>query len=272
MKKLLTLILTLALCLTAVFSLTACGSKKDSDYEFIKNKGTLNVGITIYDPMDYFDEDGETIIGFDAEVAQAVGKELGLNVSFVIIKWDSKVAELNSKAIDCIWNGMTVTDELKENISLSTSYAENKQVAVIKKANEETIKTVENVKASTIAVESGSAGNDVAVDTLKIADQKLNAVASQLNALTEVVSGNSDVAIIDYTMAASVVGKGDFSDLMIVDVNQVAFEEEEFAIGFRKNSDMTEKVNELLEKLYKNGTLQTIANKYSGSIKLKDIA
>lgn len=267
MKKFIAIILTAVLAVVACLGLTACG--KNSDYDYVKNKGTLNIGITIYDPMDYFDEDGETIIGFDADVARKVCKELGLNATFCIIKWDSKVLELNSKAIDCIWNGMTVNDELKNNLTLSVPYAENMQVAVVKSENKDAINSVDTVKAASIAVESGSAGNAVANDTLKAAT--VNAVGSQLAALNEVAAGTSQVAIIDLTMAKSVVGKGDFADLVIVDTNAVAFEEEEFAIGFRKGSDLAEKVNELLKKYYADGSLQEIADNYSGSISIKEI-
>ena len=166
MKKFIAIILTAMLAVVACLGLTACG--KNSDYEYVKNKGTLNIGITIYDPMDYFDEDGETIIGFDADVARKVCKELGLNATFCIIKWDSKVLELNSKAIDCIWNGMTVNDDLKNNLTLSVPYADNMQVAVVKAANKDAINSVDTVKAASIAVENGSAGNAVAIDTLYI--------------------------------------------------------------------------------------------------------
>lgn len=266
MKKVLKTVLALVLVVVLLLSCTAC---KKSDLQFVKNKGTLNVGITLYYPMDYFADDGETIVGFDAEMARLVAKELGVNVSFVLIKWGSKILELNSGTIDCIWNGMTVTEELQENLTLSSSYAENQQVAVVKKSNASRINSIETVKNASIAAESESKGESVAKETLKAS--KVVSVGSQNAALMEVVSGASECCIIDLTMAAGLVGKGDFADLVIVDPEVVSFEYEEFAIGFRKGSDLADEVNKILKKLYADGTMQKVADGYPGLIKLLEI-
>ncbi len=103
----------------------------ESDWEYIKEKGTLIVGITLFAPMNYNDANGE-LTGFETEFAKVVAEKLGLKVEFQVIDWDSKETELNSKNIDCIWNGMTINDERKANMQISIPYMENKQVVVVK--------------------------------------------------------------------------------------------------------------------------------------------
>ena len=111
---------------------------------------------------------------------------------------------------------------------------------------------------------SSDLGNTVCENTLSLPMSKIAACTAQVDALTEVASGTSDLAIIDYTMAYSVVGKGAFSDLAIVDISKVSFENEEFAVGFRKGSDLTEKANAYLKKCYADVTMTELLKKYSG--------
>ena len=257
MKRIFAMLMAVMMAVTCLFAFASCGDK--TDYEYIKDKGVLRVGVTDYEPMDYLD-DNDQWTGFDAEMAKAFAASLGVTVKFVQITWSQKVLELNSKEIDCIWNGMTASDELGQKISLSASYAQNFQCAVVK--SDSTIATVEAVKAAKVAVEAGSAGNTVASDTLNISEAKLAAVESQVAALNEVVAGTSDVAIIDYTMAQSVVGNGSYAGLKIVDTSAVCFEQEKFAVGFRAGSDMTAKLNAFFKQAYTDGTMETIRAKY----------
>ena len=250
------LIKVLPLLMVAGLSLIGCNSTGDVDN--VKKTGFLNVGITMYEPMDYFDDDGETIIGFDAELSEAFAKTLGAEVRFTTIKWDSKVLELNSKKIDLIWNGMTITDELKKNIDLTIPYATNYQCVVTKTANIADYTSPDSIKNKQVAVESGSAGEAAAVGVTN-----LNKVDSQENALLEVKAGTSDCAIIDVTMANSVVGKGDFIDLSTVSADLIAFEKEDFGVGARKNSDFTAKLNTFFKDSYKSGLLAELSKKYN---------
>jgi len=265
MKKPIAFISAMAVALCGAF-LTAC--KPSSDFERVIDKGTFVVGVTIYEPMDYIDGDGEWA-GFDAEVAALVAAEWGVKIQYTIIKWNNKVAELDSYAIDAIWNGMTADAELGKQIDFSASYAENKQVAVVKKSDADRITDGERIKACSVAVERGSAGDTVATETVKAA--VVNRVDTQVNALLEVASGASEVAIIDYVMADSVVGKGDYSELAIVDPDTVSYDREVFAVGLRKGRDLTEKINALLKKYYADGTLRELADKY-GSVALNTSA
>lgn len=253
MKKIIAMILVVATMLTCAFSLTSCGKTKD--LKAIEKAGKIVIGVTIYKPMDYLDEKDEWV-GFDAELAQMFAKELGVNCQFVIIKWNNKHIELNSNQIDLIWNGMTAKDDLKEHMDFSVSYAMNAQVAVVKKNSG---LSASNVKNHTVAVENGSAGETVAKDTVKAT--KINEVNAMLDALTEVKSGNSQVAIVDITMARNIVGQGEFADLEILD--GATYGKEVFAVGLRKDSDLKEKLDDFLKAKYKDGTMEKLAKKYN---------
>lgn len=247
--------------LLMVAGLSLVGCKGAGDIDNVKKTGFLNVGITMYEPMDYFADDGETVIGFDAELAEAFAKTLNAEARFTVIKWDSKVLELNSKKIDVIWNGMTITEELKKNIDLSIAYATNYQCVVTKTSNVANYVNADFIKDKKVAVEAGSAGELAAEGVAN-----LNKVTSQEAALLEVKAGTSDCAIIDVTMANSVVGKGDFTDLSTISADLIAFEKEDFGVGARKGSDLTEKLNAFFKDSYKSGLLNELSVKYNVAI------
>ena len=244
-----------------VAGLSLVGCKGTGDIDNVKKTGFLNVGITMYEPMDYFADDGETVIGFDAELAEAFAKTLNAEARFTVIKWDSKVLELNSKKIDVVWNGMTITEELKKNIDLSIAYATNYQCVVTKTSNIANYTNADSIKDKKVAVEAGSAGELAAEGVTN-----LNKVTSQEAALLEVKAGTSDCAIIDVTMANSVVGKGDFTDLSTISADFIAFEKEDFGVGARKGSDLTEKLNAFFKDSYKSGLLNELSTKYNVAI------
>ena len=104
----------------------------ESDFEYIKNKGELIIGITYFEPMNFIDEKTKKDSGFEADFANAICEKLGVKAKFQEIEWKTKETELASKNIDCIWNGLTITDERKENMQISTPYMQNKQVIVEK--------------------------------------------------------------------------------------------------------------------------------------------
>ena len=255
-KKIIAVVLVIALtaCCLAVFA--SCG-KKQTDAEYILGKGTLVCGVTLYEPMNYADDEGE-MTGFDTEFAEAVCAKLGIKAKFQVIKWSSKEIELNSKYIDCIWNGFTVNEERKQQVSFSQSYLNNTQCVVIKSANAATYTSKEACAGMRAAAEAGSAGESAAKDLTAAAN--VTPVAAQITALTEVSSGTADFAVVDVILANSMVGKGAYSDLQIATAIQL--EAEEYAIGFRKGSDMVEKVNKVIDELLQDGTLLTIAQKY----------
>ena len=254
-RKIMSIILVLVLVVSCIAVFAACKNQKKTDAEYILDKGTLVCGITLYEPMNYADEDGE-MTGFDTEFAEAVCEKLGIKAKFQVIKWSSKEIELNSKYIDCLWNGFTVTDERKENITFSKSYLNNTQCVVVKASNVASYTNSDSCKGKNAVAEAGSAGETAAKDLTTT----VTPVSAQVNALTEVKSGSADFAVVDVVLANSMVGKGDYSDLAIA--TSIQLESEEYAIGFRKGSDMAEKVNAVIDQLLADGTLQALAEKY----------
>ena len=254
MKKTIALILSVILVMTL---LAGCGAKKsDSDLAYVKDKGKLIVGITDYAPMDYKDENGNWT-GFDAEFAQLVAKELGVEVEFfVIADWSKKVFELDSMNIDCIWNGMTINEELLSICSVSDPYVINAQVVVMKADVVGNYADAASLVDLTFAVENGSAGQQAAAD---IGVKNIVAVQDQAAALMEVAAGTADACVIDITMAYAMTGEGtSYADLAI----GLTLTSEEYGIGFRKGSDITAKVNEIMAKFMTDGTLDALAEKY----------
>ena len=248
MKKLMALVLGVVMML----SMAACGAEK-TDLEYVKDKGTLVVGITDFAPMDY-KEDGEWI-GFDADMAKAFAKELGVEVEFVEIDWDNKAMELSGKTIDCVWNGMTLTDEVKSAMDCSNPYCNNAQVVVVKKDVADKYQTKDSLKELKFAVEAGSAG-EAEVEALGL---EYTSVKAQSDALLEVKSGTSDAAVIDLLMAGAMIGEGTgYADLTYT----IGLNSEEYGVGFRKGSNMVEKFNEFMKKAYEDGSMMECAKKY----------
>lgn len=239
---------------------TPAGETTDSDLAYVQNKGTLVVGITEFEPMDYQDADGNWI-GFDADMAKAFAESLGVNVEFQEITWDYKVQELDSKTIDCVWNGMTINDEVTAAMGVSEPYCTNYQTLVYPADRAADFEGLTSLEGLSIAVESGSAGEDAA--------EELGAttvpVQSQANTLMEVASGTSDAAVIDVLMAAEMTGEGtSYGDLVYdLNLNDMRAEASEFyGVGFRKGSDLVDAFNEFWKQAVADGTVEQIAATY----------
>ena len=260
MKRFFTLVLSILLIAACLVSCTSSGS----DLKSVEAANKLIVGVTVYKPMDYLDEEDQWV-GFDAELAQMFAEELGVTCVLHIITWSNKVVELKSKNIDLIWNGMTATEELGKEMDFSVSYAKNAQVAVVKKGSSVTKDTV---ASATLSVEDGSAGATVAEETIKAS--KINKVGAQVDALNEVLAGTSDVAIIDITMAQSVVGEGSYADLEVLE--GASYGDEIFAVGLRQGSDLKAKLDKFLKDKYADGTLEALAKKYSVGLNTEALA
>lgn len=257
MKKALSILLAVVMVLTVVGAFAACSKKTTNDsavadLDLIKQKGTLVVGVTDYEPMDYKVKNGDWT-GFDAEFATAFAESLGVKVEFVEIKWENKFLELDSKNIDCIWNGMTISDSVKKSADVSNAYASNSQVIVMKA--DKVVDSADAAKDLTIAVEKGSAGEAEA----KKLTSNIVSLTAQADALKEVKAGTADACIIDSTMANSMTKEGsDFSDLTY----KVSLTTEEYGIGLRKGSDLMETLNKFIETSMTDGTLQGLSDKY----------
>ena len=253
MKKMTALLLAVLM----VLSMAACASKpaEESDLAYIQDKGTLVVGITDFAPMDYQNESGEWV-GFDADLAKAFAESLGVKVEFVEIVWDNKVLELDSKTIDCVWNGMTLTPEVTSAMACSNAYCNNAQVVIVPADKAADYQTVESVKDLTFAAEAGSAGEEVANEK----GWKINSVGSQADALMEVDAGTSDAAIIDLLMAGAMVGEGtSYPDLKVTDQKLTS---ELYGAGCRKGSDLASYINSVMSAAYADGSMLELAKTY----------
>ena len=282
MKKTLTCVLSLALCL----ALTACGGGKpqqpsqsgsgagsstpaagsgqteaDSDLAYVQGKGALVIGITEFEPMDYQDASGEWI-GFDADMARAFADSLGVEAKFQIIAdWDNKVLELEGKTVDVVWNGMTLTDDVKAAMECSNPYFNNAQVVIVPKEKADQYQTVESLAGLQFAAENGSAGQA----EIAALGNPCTATQDQATALLEVQSGTADAAVIDYLMAAAMTGEGTSYDGLTY---TVSLNDEQYGVGFRKGSDLADALNEFFRTSYADGTMQQIADTYKIGDKL----
>lgn len=274
MKKLISTVLAMGMAA----SLAACGSSAstaastaestastaetteaaaDSDLDYIKGKGKMTIGYTVYEPMNYTDAEGN-FTGFDTELATAVCEKLGVEPDFVEINWDTKIVELDAKSIDCIWNGMTLTDDIMANAACTKAYAKNAQVVVMK-ADSDYSSTADLV-GKTVVAEAGSAGESAINDDESLSQADYVSKSVQTDCLMEVAAGTADAAVLDLTLATAMIGEGtDYANLAIKD----ELNAEEYGVAFRKGSDAAEAVNAAFDELKEDGTMQSLADKYS---------
>ena len=226
----------------------------ESDMAYVQEKGTLVVGITDFAPMDYKDENGEWI-GFDADMAKAFAESLGVEAEFVEIDWDNKILELDGKTIDCVWNGMTLTEDVLSAMECSNAYCNNAQVMIVPADVADQYQDEESLADLTFAVEAGSAGEEQ-VQALGL---NYTPVTAQSDALMEVAAGTSDAAVIDSLMAAAMVGEGTgYEELTCT----IGLNSEEYGVGFRKGSDLAAALNDFFASSYADGTMESVAETY----------
>ena len=231
-------------------------STGESDLQYIKDKGKMTIGYTVYAPMNYTDENGE-FVGFDTELATAVCEQLGVEPEFVEINWDTKVVELDAKSIDCIWNGMTLTDDIMANTACTKPYAKNAQVVVMKTGSGYT--STADLVGKTVVAEAGSAGETTIQEDENLSQADYVSKSVQTDCLMEVAAGTADAAVLDLTLASAMIGEGtDYADLEIVD----ELNAEEYGVAFRKGSDAAAAVDEAFDTLKADGTMQALADKY----------
>ncbi len=243
--------------------LTACqdsgagsdsGGSAQTDMEYIKDKGTLVVGVTEYAPMDYKDENGEWI-GFDADMAKAFAKTLDVEVEFIEIDWDNKIMELEGKTIDCVWNGMTLTPEVTSAMDCSDAYCGNAQVVIVPSEDADKYPDADSLSGLTFAAEAGSAGEGV----LQELELEYTSVKTQADALMEIAAGTSGAAVIDSSMADAMVGEGtSYADLTVA----CTLNSEEYGVGFRKGSDLVKALNDFFTESLADGTMKKCAETY----------
>ena len=227
-----------------------------SDLDSIKEKGKLVIGYTVYEPMNYTDADGN-FTGFDTELATAVCEKLGVEPEFVEINWDTKVVELDAKSIDCIWNGMTLTDDIMANTATTKAYAKNAQVVVVRDGTD--YSSTADLVGKTVVAEAGSAGEAAIEGDENLAQADYVSKSVQTDCLMEVAAGTADAAVLDLTLANAMIGEGtDYASLKIVD----ELNAEEYGVAFRKGSDAAAAVDAAFDELKADGTMQALAEKY----------
>lgn len=224
------------------------------DLAYVQGKGTLVVGVTDYAPMDY-QVDGAWA-GFDAEMAASFAESLGVDAQFQEIDWDRKTKLLEDGSIDCVWNGMTFTQELSETISCSDPYLSNAQVVVLRKEEAEQYRTVEACQHLLFTAEAGSAGEDI----LKEMRYRYTVSSVQKEAFESVRDRKADAAVADLVMASCLVGEGrEFEGLVYLPAR---LNDETFCVGFRRESDLTAALNAFLKAADEDGSLKALAEKY----------
>ena len=234
----------------------AASQSAGSDLDYIKGKGKLVIGYTVYEPMNYTDADGN-FTGFDTELATAVCEKLGVEPEFVEINWDTKVVELDAKSIDCIWNGMTLTDDIMANTATTKAYAKNAQVVVVKDGTD--YSSTADLVGKTVVAEAGSAGEAAIEGDENLAQADYVSKSVQTDCLMEVAAGTADAAVLDLTLANAMIGEGtDYASLKIVD----ELNAEEYGVAFRKGSDTAAAVDAAFDELKADGTMQALADKY----------
>ena len=227
-----------------------------SDLDYIKEKGKMVIGYTVYEPMNYTDADGN-FTGFDTELATAVCEKLGVEPEFVEINWDTKVVELDAKSIDCIWNGMTLTDDIMANAATTKAYAKNAQVVVVKDGTD--YSSTADLVGKTVVAEAGSAGEAAIQGDENLSKADYVSKSVQTDCLMEVAAGTADAAVLDLTLANAMIGAGtDYASLKIVD----ELNAEEYGVAFRKGSDAAAAVDAAFDELKADGTMQALADKY----------
>lgn len=265
MKKTLALLLAVLMLCGTVMAFASCGNT-DED--------TLVVGYTVYAPMNFWDKNGDLqpdtegegdFVGFDTELAKLVAEKLDMEIEFKLIEWSQKYSELNSGAIDCIWNGFTSNSkdddgiERSEKVDFTYAYLDNAQCVVVKKADLAAYTSAASLAGKKGAAEDGSAGETYAKSVTD--DAKVIGKSSQMDTFMELTSSAVDFVVIDRLLADSVVGKGDYSSLAIVEAIEI--EKEVYSIGCKKGGDLDEKINEALIELLNEGKIEALATKYN---------
>ena len=261
-KKFLLLIAVLTIVATA-FVVTGCGEDEEAgDWEYIEKNGKIIVGLdATFAPMGFTDKD-DNIVGFDVDLAKAVGEKLGVEMEFKSIDWDAKYSELEAKNIDCIWNGMSATPERAEKLSLSKEYFNNKIVVMTLKDEVKVAKS-EDLAKYNVGIQADSSALEVVKEDKayeKFKD-KIKEYKSYDDAITDMQAGRMDCVVIDEVL-------GNYKNTKMNNALKECkynFGDDFYAIGFRKDdTELTKKVNDALQELIDDGEAAKISKKWFG--------
>lgn len=260
-KKIIIAIFLIAVIIAGVFvGITTQKKDNTNSLERVLDKGTFILGLDdSFPPMGYRNEDNE-IVGFDIDVATEVCKRLNVELVVQPISWTAKEQELNSYNIDCIWNGMSINEERKETMSLSNAYLGNNMTFVVKK--DSNIISINDLKGKKIGVQSGSTAEEILQDAEIYKDlSEVVTYSENITAFMDMEINQTDAVFMDDVVANYYIASNNKDYKVLTDV----LEQEEYAIGFRKNdTELCEKVNDVLAEMKKDGTLGEISTKWFG--------
>jgi polar amino acid transport system substrate-binding protein len=257
-------LLSLALCAAMAMSLVACGSTSakstDSDSYTIKD-GTLMVGMEIgYPPMEYYDTDGTTPIGFDVEVSKAVADYLGLEIEYVDTAWDGIFAGVNTGKYDVIFSSVSILESRQQEFNMSKPYVSNHTVLIV--PNDSEIDSLEALKGHSTAVQSETSADDYMKEHAAELGVELKQYDKVMNCFDELKIPRVDSVFTDSVVASYYLGD-DAADYKTVWEN-----DELEPVGFcakKGNDALTDKLEEALDAIYADGTLGELAVKYFGT-------
>lgn len=235
---------------------TAAG--EDESLQKVLDSGEFVLGLdATFKPMGYTDENDE-IVGFDIDVAEEVCNRLGVKLVKQPINWDTKEEDLNLGKIDCIWNGMSINASREEAMNLSEPYMKNAMVFVVGEGSD--IASQADLNGKTVAVQNGSTAQEILEDSGL--DVTINAIATNVEALQQLDLGLVDSVFLDSVVANYEISSSGKTYTILPD----GLEEEEYAIGFRKNDNaLRDKVQETLSEMKADGALGEISEKWFGS-------
>ncbi|MBI9102668.1 MAG: amino acid ABC transporter substrate-binding protein [Spirochaetales bacterium] len=254
------ILLTIVLCTGFVF---AGGAKEDvsgdASLQYILDKGVFVLGLDdSFPPMGFRDENGD-VAGFDIDLAREVCKRMGVELKMQPIDWDAKILDLNSKDIDVIWNGLTITDERLEKIEFSKPYIANRQIVIVQAASG--IDTRADLAGMTVGIQLGSSADDaVNSDEVTVASLKeLVKYQDNVQALMDLEVGRIDAVVVDEILGRYYISKKEG----VYTVASEDFAAEEYGIGFRKGEvAFVSEVDRILDEMVKDGTAEEISIKW----------
>jgi len=258
-KKLIILVLVILIVAGIIVAFNLKQTKENS-LEKILEKGNLILGLDdSFPPMGFRNEDNE-IVGFDIDVAKEVCKRLNIELKIQPISWDAKEQELNSYNIDCIWNGMSITEEREKIMSLSNAYLKNNMSFVVK--NGSNILSLKDLEGKKVGVQAGSSAEEL-LESSEI-NNKLKEVVTyneNLTAFMDLEINQIDAVFLDDIVANYYMATNNKNYKVL----EEGLEAEEYAIGFRKeDTELRDKVNSILSEMKKDGILGQISTKWFG--------
>ena len=249
---------------------TTSESKEDTSLTDVQAAGHFTLGLEAdFAHMVFTDDNGE-IVGFDIDLAKAVGEKMGVDVEVKPIDWDSKDMELSSGKIDVIWNGFSITDERRQEVLFSNPYLSTKQSIVVKKGSDITKKA--DLAGKKIALQDGSTSEDaLKADTAtyeSVGDDNISRFKENSQVLMEVDSGRADAAVIDEVFVRYYLQKENLLDKYTV--LEEGFDEEDYGVGGRKGDyALMEAINKALDECKADGTTSEISQKWFGEDLIK---